>query len=50
LGFTAAGLSVGLVSVLYNQGGFDLMLKSIAALSLLTVLGAVILPREKKSA
>jgi MFS family permease len=50
LGFTAAGLSVGLVSVLYNQGGFDLMLKSVAALSLLTVLGAVIFPREKKSA
>jgi MFS family permease len=50
LGFTAAGLSVGLVSVLYNEGGFDLMLKSIAALSLLTVLGAVIFPREKKSA
>lgn len=48
LGFTAAGLSVGLVSILYNQGGFDLMLKSIAALSLLTVLGALIFPQEKK--
>ncbi len=48
LGFTAAGLSVGLVSILYNQGGFDLMLKSIAALSLFTVLGAVIFPQEKR--
>ena len=48
LGFTAAGLSVGLVSILYNQGGFDLMLKSIAALSLLTVIGAVIFPQEKR--
>jgi MFS family permease len=49
LGFTAAGLSVGLISILYNQGGFDLMLKSIAALSLFTVLGAVIFPQEKRA-
>ena len=49
LGFTAAGLSVGLVSILYNEGGFDLMLKSIAALSLFTVLGAVIFPQEKRA-
>jgi MFS family permease len=49
LGFTAAGLSVGLVSILYNQGGFDLMLKLIAALSLFTVLGAVIFPQEKRA-
>jgi MFS family permease len=48
LGFTAAGLSVGLVSILYNQGGFDLMLKAIAGLSLLTVIGAIIFPKEKK--
>lgn len=47
LGFTAAGLSVGLVSLLYSQGGFDLMLKAIAGLSLFTILGAVIFPREK---
>lgn len=49
LGFTAAGLSVGLVSLLYNQGGFDLMLKAIAGLSLLTVLGAIIFPKENRS-
>ncbi len=49
LGFSAAGLSVGLVSILYNQGGFDLMLKSIAALSLFTVLGALIFPQEKRA-
>ena len=47
LGFTAAGLSVGLVSILYNQGGFDLMLKSIAGLGFITILGALIFPREK---
>ena len=49
LGFTAAGLSVGLVSLLYDQGGFDLMLKAIAGLSLLTVLGAIIFPKENRS-
>ncbi|MDO8712930.1 MAG: MFS transporter [Polynucleobacter sp.] len=49
LGFTAAGLSVGLVSILYNQGGFDLMLKAIAVLSLLTVIGAIIFPKENRA-
>ncbi|QWE01301.1 MFS transporter [Polynucleobacter sp. JS-Mosq-20-D10] len=49
LGFTAAGLSVGLVSILYNQGGFDLMLKAIAGLSLLTVIGAIIFPKENRA-
>ncbi len=49
LGFTAAGLSVGLVSILYNQGGFDLMLKAIAGLSLLTIIGAIIFPKENSS-
>ncbi len=48
LGFTAAGLSVGLVSILYNEGGFDIMLKAIAGLSLFTVLGAIIFPKEKR--
>ena len=46
LGFTAAGLSVGLVSLLYIQGGFALMLQSVAGLSLMTLLGAVIFPKE----
>jgi MFS family permease len=46
LGFTAAGLSVGLVSLLYIQGGFSLMLQSVAGLSLMTLLGAVIFPKE----
>lgn len=49
LGFTAAGLSVGLVSILYNQGGFDLMLKAIAGLSLFTVIGAIIFPKEDRA-
>lgn len=48
LGFTAAGLSVGLVSILYIQGGFNLMLKSIAGLSLMTLLGALIFPKENR--
>jgi MFS family permease len=46
LGFTAAGLSFGLVSILYNKGGFELMLQSIAALGLLTLIGALIFPNE----
>jgi len=49
LGFTAAGVSVGLVSILYNQGGFDLMLRAIAGLSLLTVVGAIIFPQENRA-
>jgi hypothetical protein len=49
LGFTAAGLSVGLVSILYNLDGFDLMLKAIAGLSLLTVIGAIIFPKENRA-
>jgi len=47
LGFTSAGLSVGLVSILYNQGGFSLMLQSISGLGILTLVGALIFPREK---
>ena len=49
LGFTAAGLSVGLVSILYNLDGFNLMLKAIAGLSLLTVIGAIIFPKENRA-
>jgi len=38
-----------LVSILYNLDGFDLMLKAIAGLSLLTVIGALIFPKENRA-
>ena len=50
LGFTAAGLSVGLVSLLYQQGGFTTMLQAFSALCLMIVVGALIFPREKNNA
>jgi MFS family permease len=46
IGFTAAGASVGLVAWLYQQGGFTTMLHAFAAICVLTVAAAVILPRE----
>jgi MFS family permease len=46
VGFTAAGVSVGLVAWLYQQGGFATMLHAFAGLCLLTVAAAVILPVE----
>jgi MFS family permease len=46
VGFTAAGASVGLVAWLYEQGGFIMMLHSFAALSVLVILAALILPPE----
>ncbi len=49
LGFTAAGLSVGLVSWLYVQGGFTTMLQAFSLLCLMIVAGAVIFPKEDNS-
>ena len=46
IGFTAAGASVGLVAWLYEQGGFVTMLHAFAALCLLVIAAAIILPRE----
>jgi len=46
VGFTAAGASVGLVAWLYEQGGFVTMLHAFAALCLLAIAAALILPRE----
>jgi MFS family permease len=46
VGFTAAGASVGLVAWLYEQGGFATMLRAFAALCLLAIAAAIILPRE----
>jgi MFS family permease len=48
LGFTAAGLSVGLVAWLHETGGFGVMLRDFAAFCLLIVAGAVIFPREHR--
>jgi len=49
VGFTAAGGSVGLVAWLYEQGGFATMLHAFAALCLLVIAAAIILPREIKT-
>jgi MFS family permease len=49
VGFTAAGVSVGLVAWLYQQGGFATMLHAFAGLSLLVIAAAIILPREIKT-
>src|SRR6266699_3256520 len=46
IGFTAAGVSVGLVAWLYEQGGFVTMLHAFAGLCLLAIAAAIILPRE----
>jgi MFS family permease len=48
VGFTAAGVSVGLVAWLYQQGGFVTMLHAFAGLCLLVIAAAVILPSEIK--
>ncbi|MCE7506449.1 MFS transporter [Polynucleobacter sp. IMCC30063] len=47
LGFTAAGASVGLVALLYANGGFTLMLQAFAAFCFLVVIGAFIFPTEQ---
>jgi MFS family permease len=46
IGFTAAGVSVGLVAWLYERGGFVTMLHAFAGLCLLAIAAAIILPRE----
>jgi hypothetical protein len=46
VGFTAAGVSVGLVAWLYQQGGFVTMLHAFAGLCLMTIAAALILPVE----
>jgi MFS family permease len=48
LGFTAAGLSVGLVAWLHETGGFAVMLRAFATFCLLIVVGALIFPREHR--
>src|SRR5258708_35387227 len=48
IGFTAAGVSVGLVAWLHQQGGFVTMLRAFGALCLLVIAAAIILPQEIK--
>jgi predicted MFS family arabinose efflux permease len=48
IGFTAAGVSVGLVAWLYQRGGFVTMLHAFAGLCLLVIAAAIILPTEIK--
>lgn len=48
LGFTAAGLSVGLVAWLHETGGFGVMLQAFGTFCLLIVAGALIFPREDR--
>jgi MFS family permease len=48
LGFTAAGLSVGLVAWLHETGGFAIMLQAFAAFCLLIVVGAFVFPQERR--
>ncbi|MGJ5178475.1 MFS transporter [Bradyrhizobium oligotrophicum] len=50
IGFTAAGASVGLVAWLYERGGFVTMLQAFAALTLLAIAAALILPPELPAA
>jgi MFS family permease len=49
LGFTAAGASVGLVAWLHERGGFGLLLQALGGLGLLTILGALIFPLERRA-
>ncbi|MGJ4953426.1 MFS transporter [Bradyrhizobium sp. HKCCYLS20291] len=50
VGFTAAGASVGLVAWLYERGGFATMLQAFAALALVAIIAALILPPELPAA
>ena len=50
VGFTAAGASVGLVAWLYERGGFVTMLQAFAALALVAIVAALILPPELPAA
>jgi MFS family permease len=46
VGFSAAGASIGLVSWLYDRGGFMMMLHTFSALCVLVIVAALILPPE----
>ncbi|MFC7287489.1 MFS transporter [Herminiimonas glaciei] len=48
LGFTAAGVSVGVVATLHERGGFALMLQALGGLCVLVIIGAICFPQERK--
>ncbi|MBF8178818.1 MAG: MFS transporter [Burkholderiaceae bacterium] len=48
LGFTAAGVSVGVVASLHERGGFGLMLQALGALCVLVIVGAICFPQEQR--
>lgn len=50
VGFTVAGATVPLVSWLYERGGFSLTLEALTALSAFIIAGALIFPREERTA
>lgn len=47
LGFTAAGVSVGLVAWLHDKGGFALTLQALGLLCIMVLAGALIFPSER---
>jgi MFS family permease len=46
IGFTAAGVAVGLIAVLHDKGGFALTLKAFAALCVFIIVAALVFPPE----
>ncbi|VVB43845.1 Major facilitator superfamily transporter [Beijerinckiaceae bacterium RH AL1] len=48
LGFTAAGVSVGLVAWLHDKGGFALTLQALGLLCVMVLAGALIFPSERQ--
>jgi MFS family permease len=46
IGFTAAGVAVGLIAVLHEMGGFALTLKVFAALCVFIIVAALVFPPE----
>jgi MFS family permease len=46
IGFTAAGVAVGLIAVLHDRGGFALTLKAFAALCVFIIVAALVFPPE----
>ena len=50
IGFTAAGTSVAMIAAMHESGGFMLVFKVLAALSILVVAGGLIFPAERSEA
>ncbi len=50
IGFTAAGTSVAMIAAMHESGGFMLVFKVLAALSILVIAGGLIFPAERSEA